>query len=78
MTDNEEGRIKKANQGYAAVGVSFFAIGIVFWAALQNVALGIPFVVLGIVFFTSGLTGAFTKNMKPKSDSEPEGDEPTP
>lgn len=64
MTDKEpaKGRkITKAGKQYAALGILFLIVAVVFVLTMDSPGLWISFMVLGIVFITSGATGAFDK-----------------
>lgn len=64
MTDNKpaKGRkITKVGKQYAAVGIVFLIVAVVFLFTMDSPALWISFMALGLVFITSGATGAFEK-----------------
>jgi len=56
----------KDNQ-YAALGVTFIGVGIVFMVSMQGIPVGLPFIVIGIVFISIGVTAS----RSPNDDGEP-------
>ncbi|MEP6478393.1 MAG: hypothetical protein ABJB03_03295 [Rhodoglobus sp.] len=64
MTDSEPGKgrkITKTGKLYAAAGIVFLIIAVVFVFTMDSPALWISFMVLGLILTTSGATGAFEK-----------------